>query len=451
MQTSKLTRREFGRQLAVGVTGVALGVRAVSVAAAASGPRSPNIVLILTDQQFGGALSCAGNSYVKTPVMDSLAARGVRFDRAYCGFPLCVPSRSAMVSGRRAHETSVTSNLKEDAGVWDFQKWPTVANALTRAGYDCDYTGKWHLPFPRNDIAQHGFGTQGMAFLHSKRDRPFYFVASYLNPHDICEWARNDVKKGTPNPPPPGECPPLPANFTIPTEEPPEVREYLRAYGKALGTDLHTPDRWRQYLWVYYRLVESVDQEIGKFLSGLSESGNDENTIIIFTSDHGDGMGSHQINQKWALYEEEIRVPLIITGGSGSRVDATHLVSTGADLVPTICDFAGATPPPGLTGRSLRPLVEQQIPADWRDAVVVETRLAVTQVEGRALRTDRHKYIVYEKGEPREQLFDLQDDPGETRSLLADAQYRSVLEDHRARLRQWAEATGDMAARKFLV
>ena len=406
--------------------------------------RRPNIVLIMTDQQFGGAMSCTGNPWLKTPAMDSLAARGMRFDRAYCGQPLCVPSRAAMMSGRYPHETRVEKNMGEEENVWDFQRWPIVANVLAQAGYDCNYNGKWHLPYPREAVAQHGFG-KDRTFFRAKRNRPFFHVESYLNPHDICEWARGQHKPTHAAPPPPDQCPPLPDNFAIPAEEPSVVREYLRQSSKKLGTDLHTPDRWRQYLWVYYRLVESVDREIGRFLYSLRARGNDENTIIIFTSDHGDGMGSHQINQKWLLYEEEIRVPLIITCSEGAgRVDAKHLVSTGWDLMPTICDWAGVTPPCGLSGRSLRPLVEQSPPADWRDQLVVETTVS-GGIGGRVLHTGRHKYIVYAKGENREQLFDLEKDPGEMRSVAGEELVR-----HRALLPQWAKQTGDTAALKFI-
>jgi len=194
--------------------------------------------------------------------------------------------------------------------------------------------------------------------------------------------------------------------------------------------------------------VSFVDHQIGRVLDALRESGLEEETVVVFVSDHGDMDSAHRLEHKTVLYEEACRVPFIVRHKGVTppgRVDRTHLVSTGLDLLPTVCDFAGIAPPEGLRGRSVRPLVEGKEPTDWRDEVVVECQV------GRMLRTDRYKYNVYEDGAHREQLIDLKEDPGEMVNLAADPSRAQVIEDHRRRLARWVDETGDPIARKYVV
>jgi len=171
---------------------------------------------------------------------------------------------------------------------------------------------------------------------------------------------------------------------------------------------------------------------------------------VIFSSDHGDGQAAHHWNQKSAFYDEAVRVPMIVSGKGVARaghVDREHLISNGLDLLPTWCDYAGIAPPAGLLGRSLRPLVEQGgAVTAWRDMVVSETcftKPAYRGTTGRMVRTARYKYAVYSWGENREQLFDMDRDPGELHNLASDPSSLGVLESHRARLREWIAQTGD--------
>ena len=188
-----------------------------------------------------------------------------------------------------------------------------------------------------------------------------------------------------------------------------------------LSTLEYTEDDWRRLRFYYYRLCEKVDAEIGVLLNGLRDLGLEEETYIIFTSDHGDGHGAHNWNQKTSLYEEVINIPFIISHkgvtGAGS-VDDTHLVSLGLDLLPTLCDVGGASVPAGLEGLSLRPLAEGNAPDEWRRELVVETIMDIGTGPGgggasRAVLTDHYKYSAYPMGRYREQLVDLQTDPGE--------------------------------------
>jgi len=415
----------------------------------------PNILFVFTDQQSSCAMSCAGCGDLHTPAMDSLAERGLRFELAYCTEPLCSPSRSSMFTGRMPHETGVLAN---NLGIDESLRDRELGWLMSRGGYECLYAGKWHLPSGSLDDG-HGFemlhphGDAGLAeacaeYLARPHDRPFFLVVSFDNPHNICEYARMQHLPWGPIPRPasPDDCPELPANHHPPAREPQAIRIEQRCDAQKYPVVDYADDDWRRYRHAYFRLVEKVDGEIGKVLSALGEAGLEDDTIVIFSSDHGDGHGHHQWNQKSVLYEECVRVPLIVCapGAEGRRVDDRHLVSNGLDLMPTLCDYAGIEPPDGLPGRSLRPLVDGRTPVDWRDEVLCETVFDGKRgygTRGWVVRTNRYKYVIYNWGHDREQLFDLKKDPGETLDLAADEAHAEVLQEHRRRLTD-AQATG---------
>ncbi|MEX0884973.1 MAG: sulfatase-like hydrolase/transferase [Phycisphaeraceae bacterium] len=432
----------------------------------------PDILYILTDQQAASAMSCAGNPDLHTPAMDRIAARGVRFERAYCTQPLCVPSRASLVTGRYPHEVGVPYNLHphecEAAAAH-----PWMGRIMAEAGYDTAWVGKWHLPAAAEAVDVHGFGitreTRGneqdhrvpaacRALLEEPRRRPLLLAASFVNPHDCCQAARDEAMPNgaVGDPPPPEQCPALPANFEPPAGEPRVLREtVMPAHPGAYPTQAWTDGRWRQYRWQYNRLVEKVDRHVGELLDALEAAGRLDNTIIIFTSDHGDGIGGHRWNQKQVLYDEAARIPLLISvpGGRAGEVDE-HLASMNLDLIPTLCDYAGRDVPRHLpqrevAGRSLRGLVEGDRPTDWRPAVYCETEFAnfgrgkTTGVKGRMVRSERYKYIVYSEGEDREQLFDMPADPGEMNDLSGAAAHAAALSEHRELLARWCRQTRD--------
>ncbi|VGO22321.1 sulfatase family protein [Pontiella sulfatireligans] len=456
----KTNRREY---LVASTLAIAAGLAS---AAGKAKENRPNILWIITDQQVADGMSCTGNPNLNTPAMDSLAANGVRFERAYCANPICVPSRTSMMTGRMPHETGVTLNM-------DLFKvlHPSLGSFITKAGYDTGYIGKWHIPMPTDTSDWHGFNRMqegskefndqhfaapSIEFIKKKRNKPFFLVASFVNPHDICEWARR-ATGGFPerrtllwngsisDTPPPEECPALPANFQIPENEPDIIREYQTWQEGTYPVRDWPDERWRQYRWALNRLTERVDSEIAKVLDAVND-----NTVIIFTSDHGDGNGAHKWNQKTLLYDEPARVPLIISGKGIAKpgtVDKDRLVSTGLDIFPTICDYAKAAGPDGLRGLSLRPLAEGK-PVEWRDQLVVENDLSPAYghsagVVGRMLRTKNYKYVAYSTGKLRESLTDMRTDPGEMNNLAVDPAYREILQDHRNRLVAELKITND--------
>jgi choline-sulfatase len=191
-------------------------------------------------------------------------------------------------------------------------------------------------------------------------------------------------------------------------------------------------EQWRYYLYVYYRLVEMLDANIGRILDALEASGQAGNTVVMLTADHGEGAGRHGHVQKWTPYEESVKVPLIFSYPRGIQSgvkDDVHLVS-GLDLVSTMCDFAGIPAPPKARGRSLRALLEGK-QVMWREFVAAEM-----QRVGRMIRTGRYKYVRYEN-DPVEQLFDMKADPWETRNLADEARYAAEVAAHRRLLDQW--------------
>jgi arylsulfatase A-like enzyme len=419
----------------------------------------------MTDQQQAAALSCAGNPFarhpgasphpdVRTPNLDALAARGTRFASAYTPFPLCTPARAALFSGRMPHTLGIMDNNQP---VPERYREQTLGHLFARAGYDSAYGGKWHVT---RIAMEEGFAFARIAgfndnelppaaieFLRAPRDRPFLLVASFDNPHNICEHSRNQpLPWGEVPLAPIEECPNLPPNFGAGPYEPEALRTYAERAGKFRRRPGYTADRWRLLRHVYYRLVEKVDAQIGQILAALRETGQEENTLVVFTSDHGDMAGAHELNQKHSLYDESARVPLIV---AGPGVAAGRVVDTPVSLVdvlPTACDLAGVDAPDDLPGVTLRSALEGHDLE--RGPVIVESFWGneisnAVSAHARCVVTAAHKYVVHEWGEYREQLFDRTGDPGEQVNLALEARHRPLLSDCRRRLREWCVATGD--------
>jgi len=263
------------------------------------------------------------------------------------------------------------------------------------------------------------------------------------------------------DPPPLEQLPPLPANFAPPKNEPDGMTFMRRGYQVDTGlfpVSKFTAEDWRKLAWGYYRMIEKVDAEIGKVLAALREAGLEDNTLIVFTSDHGECAGAHHFNQKTVLYDESARVPLIISRKGTSAGTTDKLVNTGIDLLPTMLDCAGLEIPEKLPGRSLLPLALGQPVSGWRDFIVVENNMNQAgevdglqpQMEGRMVRTDRYKYCVFSRGQRRESLVDMQADPGESVNLAPDPQYREVLLQHRELLARFGQEQNDALVAELL-
>ncbi|NUQ64621.1 MAG: sulfatase-like hydrolase/transferase [Pirellulales bacterium] len=421
-------------------------------------PEHPNVLIITTDQQRVDAARAVGNPWAKTPNIDSLAAKGVYFTRSYCAYPLCSPSRSSLHTGRTPHEIGVDRNsVPIDPAVL------LSGQVFRDAGFDTGYAGKWHMPHPYPNDGIAGFevlnktSRQGklahdvdeatkdaaIEFLRRKRDKPFFLVASFINPHDICLLAGetsplfDEVWKKY-GPPAGAELPPLPPNFDKTAGE-----------TQAIAQRLH-PDwdatHWRKYRYAYFRMLEDVDRQVGQVIDALRQNGQEDHTVVIFTSDHGEGLGSRHWTGKMAFFDEEAAVPLIVSWKgvtSAGRIDREHLVST-LDVLPTVCDYVGVQPPPRIRGASLRGVIEKpELPG--HEFVVSEMARGGQGDPGRSfmLRTKKYKYLSFPAAgaNPIELLFDLDTDPNETKDLAGESPLARELERHRRLLAEWKTTT----------
>lgn len=487
--------------------------------ASAADPRRPNVLFLFTDQQHAGMLSCTGNPWLETPAMDSLAAQGTRFERAYCVNPVCVPSRTSLLTGYTPSRFGMQSNADQAATRIPAEIQRQTLGCLFRdAGYETVYGGKTHVPGNLVDYGftlltadqREGLATQCAAFLRQPRDKPFLLVASFINPHDICYMAINDFERArspapapAPAPPGPGQaggkaksqastakakakakakaaakpadaqacltaalqfppgvsreeffakfCPPAPANLEPQAGAPDAVQVSLAPRGLSFRQHAFqnwSVEQWRLHRWAYCRLTERADREIGLVLQALREAGLEDDTLVVFSSDHGDMDGSHRLEHKSLFFEEAARVPFIVSWKGVTKpgaVDRSHLVSTGLDLIPTLCDYAGIAVPSGLLGRSVRALAQGQAVPGWRPCLAAETHY------GRMICSGRYKYCVYESGQQREQFVDLEADPGEMKNLAADPAQTTELTRHRQLLRQWVITNQDSIAQTYLI
>ncbi|MGK0239162.1 MAG: arylsulfatase A-like enzyme [Candidatus Pelagisphaera sp.] len=431
----------------------------------------PNIVFIITDQHHAGMMSAAGNPHLETPALDSLANQGVRFTKAYVANPVCMPSRVAMATGMMPGRLGVFNNgMKAD--IPEHVDENSLGKLMKRAGYDTFYGGKTHLSpslEPRTAGYDKFFKNQReelpaacIEFIETPRENPFFVVASFINPHDIC-FAFNAYKYFPQRLPlvdelykqatqlPLDQLPPLPANHNIQTGEPIAIESSLKINAVTPAKIIrkeYDELQWRYYRWIYCRLTERVDGHIAKILDALKLNGLDENTIVLFTADHGDMDASHGLASKNHFYEESSGVPFLMRqNGSipAGVVNDTHLISTGLDILPTLCDYAGIAAPNHLIGRSLRPIAEGRQTKEHRKFVVSENNI------GRMVRSDRYKYCVYIEGDQRESLVDLKKDPGELTNLATHPEYQDILYSHQAYLQKWIEESGDEEAKSFAI
>jgi arylsulfatase A-like enzyme len=418
----------------------------------------PDVVIVLTDQQRADAFGAAGAADLHTPVMDRLARRGVLFTQAFAATPQCSPSRAALMTGRYPHRTGVMGNvvaggkgaIEASAGMSAAldRSLPTLGRVFAAAGYETAYFGKWHLGGTPGD---HGFESHDSSigdpvlarrvveFVQKRGTsgvrRPLLLIVSWTNPHDIYGVLAAD---------------PPAARALATTRLPPNLiddlrhkpfpqRHYLEEdQGKPfVGADEQT---WRRYRAFYNGLVETVDGEIGRVLEAVDRS--DLSPITIFSADHGDLGGAHGLPYKGpAMYEELIRVPLVISWpGRLSAARSTALVSL-IDVLPTLCDLTRVPAPDGIDGVSLRPVLERRA-ARVRDTIFGEYFGKQSwRVPIRMARTARWKYVRYLTD--GEELYDLSGDPGELRNLAREPGASTERARLARELDDWIHRTGD--------
>ena len=440
----------------------------------------PNIVLIITDQQTRSTISAYGNNRTHTPNMDSLAADGVTFRNSYCASPVCSPGRATILTGQMPHTTGVNVNdLPVRDGI------PNVGEVFRDADYETAWSGKWNLPesFPKEPDAIPGFlnldwqrqsyrdlgvsmdediTDAAVHYLSGDRTQPFFLGVSLYNPHDICFWIMDQHHDALPGVPEDAALPELPENFdSNPLES--EFVGWLRLQDAVVGgndpyvdpdcywnelrwTDDWDELHWRRYLYVYDRLVELADIQVGRVLKTIRDQELENNTLVILTSDHGEGIAAHRWVTKEMLYEEPVTVPLIIRWPgvipSGS-FDTVHLASS-IDIAPTLYDYAAITDQGELPGRSLRPAIEDPETPNCQ-YIVAELQPAKERMElkGRMIRTPSYKYMAFSAGTHPEMFFDLDEDPLEMVNQARSETHQKVLLEHRELLDSWVKQTND--------
>ena len=438
-----------------------LGAAVCCARAAAPVPApKPNVLFLFSDDQRFDTIAALGNRHIRTPNLDRLANQGMAFTRAYLMGAMqgavCVPSRAMLLSGRTLFR--VKENL---AGQ------PTWPERFRQAGYATFITGKWHnqpeallrsfaegravflggmgdpYTLPVQDISpehtlmnkrpsrEHSvklFADSAIEFLHRQnRSQPFLCYVAFNCPHDprVAPQAYHEPYNAN--------RPPLPPNF-LPQH--PFNNGELTVRDEQLAPWPRTPEVVRQHLADYYSTITFMDDQIGRILRALRESGRYENTIIVFSSDNGLAIGSHGLFGKQNLYEHSIHQPLLFAGPGipkGKRSDAFCYL---LDIFPTLGGLCGVQAPDGSEGVSLLPLMRGER-RQVRDSV-----FAAYRGLQRAVRDDRWKLIVYPRIN-KTQIFDLRRDPNEMRDLAGDPTRAGELIRLSAKLREWQQTLGD--------
>jgi arylsulfatase A-like enzyme len=449
------TRRQV---LKAGLATAALAALPNRLHAAVSKDHRPNIVLILADDLRADSLSCAGNPILQTPNIDALAARGVRFTQSFTTTAICMSSRASILTGLHTRVHGIDNfavPLKRSLFV---QSYPML---LRRSGYRTGFVGKWGIGdnwLPRADYDFFaGFTGQGsyfepgnpahltprqadqaVEFLRSCRaNQPFCLAVSFKAPH-VQDEGRD--KPGIyPKYPYDRALDPLFQDDAIPrpvtadiTPSPPFLKQSINCTREAKD---FLPDDYEETMRDLYRLITGLDQAVGTITAELQRLGFADNTVVIFSSDHGSFYGEHGFGGKWLMHEEAIRTPMIIADprGPASQFGTTRgEMVLNLDLPATILNLANIDAPAGMQGRSLLPLVAGKT-VDWRRELFYENRFPNTKKQPIApttgIRTADWKYIRYLDEDPvYEQLFDLRADPREERNLAGDGKYRTVLD-----------------------
>jgi len=428
----------------------------------------PNILLLMADQLKADALGCAGNPVVRTPHIDRLAREGSLFESCFVQSTICVPSRSSFLTGRYVHTHGVWANrcalpdretalgrLFQDAGyhtalvgsnhifrdpgffgfeTFRYHEWPWVELAAEHEHHKVmRYAGP--SPFAAEESSSHQIGEAMVELIEDDEARPLFAWVSFFDPHPPYTPPRPyDTMYD------PGEVV-LPDNFADACEDkPPWIR---RAYAnRACLTEAER----RKVIACYYGQISFLDEQVGKIIAALERAGKLDDTIIAFTSDHGDFMAEHGLLGKpSSFYDCLARVPMILWGPGriemNGRVDA--LVES-IDLAPALLAAAGIDPPVHVQGRDLLSVASGRAPA--RDAVFCEAAMAGIMKQGGNVfgvmaRTRHHKLCAFSDGE--EELYDLENDPGETRNLASEPGYRGVRAELYERLARWYLETHD--------
>ncbi|MBS1674337.1 MAG: sulfatase [Actinobacteria bacterium] len=460
-----------------------------------SSHRRPNIVFVLTDDHASNAIGCYGSAVNTTPGIDAIAAAGIRFDRALVENALCTPSRAAFLTGTYSHTSGVTTlatHLRNDR--------ETFITALKAAGYRTAMFGKWHLGHgpahdpagfdhwevlpdqgeyfdpefltPDGPVRRPGYVTdiiteRALAWMDAQGDEPYCVLVWHKAPHR--PWLPHPRHSGLYTDPIP-----LPPTFDDDYDGrgTPAHHATMRVADDLTDIDLKEDPpaelgyaeravwKYQRYMQDYLRCVAAVDEGVQALTSFLQQRGQFDDTVTIYASDQGFYLGEHGWFDKRFMYEESLRMPLVLSYparvGAGDSTDA--LVSN-VDIAQTLLDFAGVAAPDGMQGRSLVGLVSTEDPAPMRDAHYYrfyEHDDHMHHVWAHyGVRTERYKLIYYyadgmglpNTGDttypPEWELFDLEQDPHELTSVHLDPAYAGIRRELTLKLWDLQHELGD--------
>jgi len=427
----------------------------------------PNIIFFLIDDQRNDTLGCAGHPIIKTPVIDSMAAEGVRFENAFVTTPICAASRASILTG--LHETTHGFTFGKPPLSKDHMK-NSYSMVLHDAGYRTGFIGKYGVKtvgkpeaemfdlFEPHDampfIVKYKDGTtrheseiaadKAIKFLQSNpEDKPFClsvsFKASHAHDGDLTNhfpWSKavDGMYEDVEIPMPRLSDPAIYKNH-------PDFFKESSMSRKRFHWRWDTPEKYQKNMRAYFRMISGVDHAIGRVRESLKEIGLADNTILIYMGDNGYLMGDRGFAGKWSHYEQSLRVPLVVFDPRAAEEKRGKVVSQptlNIDLAPTLIDFAGLDKVAQYQGRSYRPLLNGASPADWRKDFFGEHRMVnngIPKWEG--VRGERYVYAhYYDQDPPFEFLHDLETDPDQLVNLAKNPEYKTKLIEMRERCQE---------------
>lgn len=453
-----------------------------SLTAAGQPPVRPNIVFILVDDLRWDELGIAGHPYIRTPNIDRVGKEGALFRNAFMTTPLCSPSRASFLTGQYAHTHGITDNVDRSAASHRLVTFPRL---LQQSGYATAFIGKWHMgnddtPRPGFErwVSFKGQGTYlnpeinedgqtvkpagyitdiltgyAVEFIKRRHAKPFlvYLAHKAIHP-EVTQHNDGSVKLADSERFIPaarhqnlyaGQTIPHRPNYRRAPQGKPALQRQignLPPLGAATGTrDESILERQRTLL--------AIEDGVGAILKALQETGQLDNTVIIFTSDNGYFYGEHGLSVERRLaYEESIRMPLLVRYPRAIKAGTVRAeFALNLDLAPTLLELAGVAVPNTMQGRSLVPLLKGQ-PTAWRNSFLVEYYSdkvfpRIVQMGYQAVRNKRWKYIRYRELEGMDELYDLQTDPYEMKNLVKAPQAATRLKAMRAELARLLQAT----------